>query len=377
MCEKTSHTCAIAHDPKPYNSCASQSECPDDSYCNNENRCEKQAPSPAPVSPTSVKAGSQCYSVGSCPLPMRCVQGTCQVVTPCDASYQCSSYQYCSSEGYCKVGPQDPAYRCESGDADDCPDDQHYQCMNDICIVTVKCDSYSACDPGELCKNGVCTPQTCTTSDSCAGSKKCTSGVCVDGIDCTNSPCPPRMYCDYWNLCAILDEKNHPGGGSYRMHCEKDDGYDCEYQAEGNDYCDVHAGVCRSSQDKTAAAFCDGITDCGNCVSSSYSSYDQGSDSCTWLQENGGTCVATSCGESETDGGCISKVDQCKGVDGGVGFMDANCGAYSGTCRGCVNAPSGKCDWIFTDNDKSRGYCSAGEDGVNGAAGGDPQNCPG
>jgi MYXO-CTERM domain-containing protein len=143
-----------------------------------------------------------CYANGCMNAGEICVDGACKA-DPC-AQVPCSAGDFCYTDGR---SPGTCSKACDAPCASDEVCSLSGTCVKNPCGPSVTCDA------GQVCKNGSCVNDTCSTQ-GCDPGKLCYQGDCVDD-PCRYVKCPTGSECVTGSgACAALtDGTGGPGGG--------------------------------------------------------------------------------------------------------------------------------------------------------------------
>ena len=312
-----------------------------------------------------------------------CCNARCQYESarqPCEDGLFCNGAETCDGAGTCDPG--NPPF-CDDGV--DCTDDSCDE-TGDTCTslpVDARCDdsvscTTDRCEPAPRSGTDGCTytpdDSVCTDGDACTGVETCdvandcqpgTPVNCDDLTDCTTDTCDPSTgscsnapdhgFCDDKISCTV--DRCEPSSGRVPVNdgCTNtpDDGV-CDDGAfcNGTETCDT----LNDCQAGTAV-------DCGDKVSCTDDSCNEGTDSCDNTANDANCDDGAFCNGAET---CDAANDcqvgtpvNCSGLDD-----DCNSGACNETTDACeaqnTNEGGGCDDGLFcTDNDTcSSGTCS-------------------
>ncbi len=232
------------------------------------------------------------------------------------------------------------------------------------------------CDPGEVCRAGVCGPE-CTEATAevdCGADKVCREGAC--GPQCLgHADCAAGEICDAATMLCIPEECNAGMACDGLEQCNGEDtghGYCAPTCTDGggecdatNQICDLGLGGCRFE--------CLANTDCGgdtplcsnnHCAPAECNAHDD----CLGEGKPGGYCVDFACqkeceadeicGANDRNMICDTTTSRCKLECG----ADAECGANADKpiCENnhCAAAECGSDDDCLAD-DKNGGFCVA------------------
>jgi hypothetical protein len=146
-----------------------------------------------------------CYANGCMNAGEICVDGACKA-DPC-AQVPCSAGDFCYTDGR---SPGTCSKACDAPCASDEVCSLSGTCVKNPCGPSVTCGA------GQVCKNGSCVNDTCSTQ-GCDPGKLCYQGDCIDD-PCRYVTCPMGSECVTGSgACAALtDGTGGPGGGRSR-----------------------------------------------------------------------------------------------------------------------------------------------------------------
>lgn len=372
-CTVAGETCVGCRCAPPLPECFQDSDCSDNNVCNGTETCNNQRTCDGGTS-LVCDDGAPCNGVETCDPVNGCQAGT---PVSCDDGRACSTDSCDSQTGLCDFDVS--ACQCSSnGDCDD-----GNPCTDDVCDVNAgscsntpndqnSCDDGNACTENDQCNGGECggaavtcddmNPCTddscnpasgceytnddtndCEDGNSCNGMETCQSGqctagtpaVCDDSRDCSTDTCNSQTGLCEFDLSS----------------CKCSDDSDC---VDGDpctaDLCDVSAGTCSnpiqeglSCNDNDPCTEGDQCSAQGLCSGTPLSCDDSDpctSDSCDpqsgeCLNQDNGTCQASTCPDADGDGNCDSN-DNCPQVAN----ADQSDSDGDGTGDACDNAES-------------------------------------
>jgi hypothetical protein len=183
--------------------------------------------------------------------------GSCRNNADCEDGLICNGPPHCTPEG-CTQGPPACPGNCMEGR----PSNPCGSCStNEDCFDHSFCNGEESCLNGECangmvpCDAGLCDPinrrcaeclsnYDCRNEDFCFGRPICDSGSCVP-IDC-------QRFCDPITKRCVECFSND--------HCTSDGNY-----CNGEEFCDIHRGLCVSSGNPCGAVKCDPQDGCEDC----------------------------------------------------------------------------------------------------------------
>jgi len=183
--------------------CINDDDCPRNSYCNSEAKCQKK----------TCSSNGDCVKGKIC-VNTECIEGCisnsdCKDNKMCNIeTNKCETKQDCRIDNNCKLG-----YECDqiSGECitkstctiqDDCA--EGYKCENSKCIAKLTCQTDEECSDGEICRsNGYCDIDSgCDSNQYCIDKNpdkpacNMNSGICYECIKNENCTDNTKPYCN-------------------------------------------------------------------------------------------------------------------------------------------------------------------------------------
>lgn len=184
------------------------------------------------------------YTCGAVSPTMACMNGACgapHADGTCGDTRECPLGQVCNLTNRCEPGCVEQAdctngllcnpssKKCEAcGSGNDCPSGQ--SCVNEKCVGSMSCTTYTECAPGLACTSHVC--GNCSVTQDCLGSGYGAGTVCSVGR-CTPPPCndqqcqaaaqragDPRYLLAYCNLAPPPGQQ--PGCDKHQCNADSD-----------------------------------------------------------------------------------------------------------------------------------------------------------